>query len=115
MQKTADDSANETAPGFGWVLVLCRNLVPVFRPHRRALIIVVVLMLVELGLQMAQRKAFTTLIDDAILQSQVSLMVLILGLLLAASITRSTVRTVAACALRFSISGVTRATMPGLI
>ena len=89
MQHTADDPTHETAPGFGWVLVLCRNLAPVFRPHRRALIIVVVLMLVELGLQMAQRKAFTTLIDDAILQSQVSLMVLILGLLLAASIISS--------------------------
>ena len=28
------------------------------------------LMLLELGLQMAQRKAFSTLIDEAILQSQ---------------------------------------------
>ena len=89
MQQAVDGAANEAAPGFGWVRVLCRNLAPVFRPHRRALIIVVMLMLLELGLQMAQRKAFTTLIDDAILQSNVSLMVLILGLLLAASVISS--------------------------
>ena len=44
------------------------------------------LMLLELGLQMAQRKAFSTLIDEAILQSQFGLMALILGLMLAASV-----------------------------
>ena len=89
LQQPSINDIGEPAPGFGWVRVLGRNLAPVFRPHRRALIIVVVLMLIELGLQMAQRKAFTTLIDDAILQSNVSLMVLILGLLLAASVISS--------------------------
>ena len=46
-------------------------------------------MLAELGLQLGQRKAFTTLIDEAILQGQVPLMVLILGLLLAAAVIAS--------------------------
>lgn len=69
--------------------MLCRNLAPVFRPHRRALLAVLVLMLLELGLQLGQRKAFSTLIDDAILQGQAPLMVLILALLLAASVISS--------------------------
>ena len=47
------------------------------------------LMIVELGLQMAQRMAFTNLIDEAILQSQVNLMVIILSLLFAAALVSS--------------------------
>jgi ATP-binding cassette subfamily B protein len=46
-------------------------------------------MLLELGLQLGQRKAFSALIDDAILQGQVPLMVLILGLLFAAAVISS--------------------------
>ncbi|MEY3477675.1 MAG: hypothetical protein RLY65_2075, partial [Pseudomonadota bacterium] len=46
-------------------------------------------MMVELGLQMAQRLAFTSLIDDAILQSRIDLMVVILGLLFGAAVISS--------------------------
>ena len=83
------DPATAPGPGFGWVVVLCRNLAPVFRPHRRALATVLLLMLLELALQLGQRKAFTTLIDDAILQKEIGLMVLILGLLLSAAVISS--------------------------
>ena len=46
-------------------------------------------MMIELGLQMAQRLAFTSLIDEAILQSKVDLMVIILSLLFAAALVSS--------------------------
>ena len=46
-------------------------------------------MMIELGLQMAQRLAFTSLIDEAILQSKVDLMVIILRLLFAAALVSS--------------------------
>lgn len=45
-----------------------------------------ILLAVELGLQLAQRKAFGTLTDDALLGSQVDLLLLILGLLLVAAV-----------------------------
>ena len=80
------DPPDETPSGFSWVRSLARSLGPVLHPHRAQLGFVLALMLVELGLQMAQRKAFSTLIDEAILQSQFGLMALILGLLLAASV-----------------------------
>ncbi len=77
---------DNTTVGFGWVKVLWRGMAPLLRPHRRPLALIIVLMTVELGLQLAQRKAFSTLIDEAILQSDIRLMALILGLMLAAAI-----------------------------
>jgi ATP-binding cassette subfamily B protein len=77
---------DSTTAGFGWVKVLWRGMAPLLRPHRRPLALIIVLMTVELGLQLAQRKAFSTLIDEAILQPDIRLMALILGLMLAAAI-----------------------------
>ena len=80
------EGVDETPRGFSWVRSLARSLGPVLRPHTLQLSFVLGLMLLELGLQMAQRKAFSTLIDEAILQTQFGLMALILGLMLAASL-----------------------------
>ena len=79
-------TTDETPRGFSWARSLAVSLGPVLRPHRLQLGFVLMLMLLELGLQMAQRKAFSTLIDEAILQSQFALMALILGLMFAASV-----------------------------
>jgi len=75
---------DSTTQGFGWVRVLWRGMAPLLSPHRGRLALIAGLMTVELGLQLAQRKAFSTMIDEAILKSNISLMVLILGLHLAA-------------------------------
>jgi ATP-binding cassette subfamily B protein len=80
------EGARDEVAGFGWVGSLWRGLGPLLRPHRRQLAAIGVLMAVELGLQLGQRKAFGTLVDDALLKSDVGLVVLILGLLLAASV-----------------------------
>ena len=78
-------SGDEVA-GFGWVGSLWRGLAPLLRPHRGQLALIGLLMAVELGLQLGQRKAFGTLVDDALLKSDGGLVVLILVLLLAAAI-----------------------------
>ena len=78
-------SGDEVA-GFGWVGSLWRGLAPLLRPHRGQLALIGLLMVVELGLQLGQRKAFGTLVDDALLKSDGGLAVLILVLLLAAAI-----------------------------
>ena len=65
----------ETAPprdevaGFGWVGSLWRGLAPLLRPHGGQLAAIGLLMAVELGLQLGQRKAFGTLVDDALLKA----------------------------------------------
>ena len=78
-------SGDEVA-GFGWVSSLWRGLAPLLHPHRGQLALIGLLMAVELGLQLGQRKAFGTLVDDALLKSDGGLVVLILVLLLAAAI-----------------------------
>lgn len=70
--------------GFGWVRTLARDLVPFLKPHARMLGVIAVLLLVELGLEAAQRKAMGWLLDEAILKGQPDLLFTILGLLLAA-------------------------------
>ena len=82
----------ETAPprdevaGFGWVGSLWRGLAPLLRPHGGQLAAIGLLMAVELGLQLGQRKAFGTLVDDALLKADGGLVVLILLLLLVAAV-----------------------------
>ena len=79
-------AAGDEVAGFGWVGSLWRGLAPLLRPHRVQLALIGLLMAVELGLQLGQRKAFGTLVDDALLKSDGGLVVLILVLLLAAAI-----------------------------
>jgi len=61
-------------------------MAPLLRPHRRQLALIGLLMAVELGLQLGQRMAFGTLVDDALLKSDGGLVVLILVLLLVAAV-----------------------------
>ena len=79
-------ASGDDVAGFGWVGSLWRGLAPLLRPHRGQLALIGLLMAVELGLQLGQRKAFGTLVDDALLKSDGGLVVLILVLLLAAAI-----------------------------
>ena len=72
--------------GFGWVGSLWRGLAPLLRPHRGQLATIGLLMALELGLQLGQRKAFGTLVDDALLKADGGLVVLILVLLLVAAV-----------------------------
>ncbi|MCA3150797.1 MAG: hypothetical protein ING77_06440, partial [Rhodocyclaceae bacterium] len=51
--------AQEVA-GFGWAGSLWRGLAPLLRPHRGQLATIGLLMALELGLQLGQRKAFGT-------------------------------------------------------
>ncbi|MFN9129422.1 MAG: ABC transporter ATP-binding protein [bacterium] len=77
--------AQEVA-GFGWAGSLWRGLAPLLRPHRGQLATIGLLMALELGLQLGQRKAFGTLVDDALLKADGGLVVLILVLLLVAAV-----------------------------
>jgi ATP-binding cassette subfamily B protein len=78
--------ANPLEVGFGWVKSLWAGLLPFLRPHRATFAIIGLLMCVELGLQMGQRKALSYLIDEAILKSQFGLLVLILSALFVAAL-----------------------------
>jgi ATP-binding cassette, subfamily B, bacterial len=78
--------ADDPPRGFSWIGALARGLGPLLRPHRGQMLLIGALMVVELGLQLGQRKAFSTLFDEAILKSQVDLMLLILALLGAAAV-----------------------------
>ncbi len=78
-------TAQEVA-GFGWAGSLWRGLAPLLRPHRGQLATIGLLMALELGLQLGQRKAFGTLVDDALLKADGGLVVLILVLLLVAAV-----------------------------
>ncbi len=77
---------DNTTAGFGWVKALSRSLVPLLRPHRGQLALIGLLMAVELGLQLGQRKAFGVLIDEGLLKSEIGLLVLILSLMLLAAL-----------------------------
>jgi len=72
--------------GFDWARTLWTRLVPFLRPHRGAFAIVGVLMCIELAAGVGQRKMMSWLIDDAILKSDFGLLMLLLGVLLAAVI-----------------------------
>jgi ATP-binding cassette subfamily B protein len=78
--------AGEAEPrGFSWLADLASRLAPLLAPHRGTFLLIGVLIAVELGLQLGQRKAFGILIDEAILKTDVPLLVLILaGLAMAA-------------------------------
>ncbi len=82
----APSAPDDQPRGFSWIAALARGLGPLLRPHRGQMLLIGVLMVVELGLQLGQRKAFSTLFDEAILKSQVELMLLILALLVAAAV-----------------------------
>jgi ATP-binding cassette subfamily B protein len=82
----AQPAAKDEVTGFGWVGSLWRGMAPLLRPHRGQLALIGLLMGVELGLQLGQRKAFGTLVDDALLKSDAGLVVLILVLLLVAAV-----------------------------
>jgi ATP-binding cassette subfamily B protein len=82
----AQPAAKDEVAGFGWVGSLWRGMAPLLRPHRGQLVLIGLLMAVELGLQLGQRKAFGTLVDDALLKSDGGLVVLILVLLLVAAV-----------------------------
>jgi ATP-binding cassette, subfamily B, bacterial len=83
---TADDAAAPLERGFAWARSLVRNLLPFLAAHRGTFTIVGALMCVELAISVGQRKAFGILIDDAILKADFRLLMLILGLLLAATL-----------------------------
>jgi ATP-binding cassette subfamily B protein len=71
--------------GFSWLADLARRLGPLLAPHRGTFAVIGLLIAVELGLQLWQRKAFGILIDDAILKTDVPLLIMILiGLAIAA-------------------------------
>ena len=75
----------EEPRGFSWLVDLSRRLGPLLVPHRGTFAVIGVLIAIELGLQLGQRKAFGILIDDAILKTDVPLLVMILvGLAIAA-------------------------------
>jgi len=82
----AQPAAKDEVAGFGWVGSLWRGMAPLLRPHRGQLALIGLLMAVELGLQLGQRMAFGTLVDDALLKSDAGLVVLILVLLLVAAV-----------------------------
>ena len=82
----APEVATDGEPrGFSWLADLARRLAPLLAPHRGTFAVIGLLIAVELGLQLAQRKAFGVLIDEAILKTDVPLLVMILvGLAIAA-------------------------------
>jgi len=82
----AATASGDSARGFDWVVSLAAALAPLLRPHRMTLLWIGLLMTIELGLQLGQRKAFSTLLDDAIIKGQVDLLVLILILLAVAAL-----------------------------
>ncbi len=86
MSAPAEPAAKDEVAGFGWVGSLWRGMAPLLRPHRGQLVLIGLLMAVELGLQLGQRMAFGTLVDDALLKSDGGLVVLILVLLLVAAV-----------------------------
>ncbi len=86
MTAPAEPAAKDEVAGFGWVGSLWRGMAPLLRPHRGQLALIGLLMAVELGLQLGQRMAFGTLVDDALLKSDGGLVVLILVLLLVAAV-----------------------------
>lgn len=95
---------------FGWARSLWVGLVPFLRPHRRAFTTIFVLMAIELGLQMGQRKALSYLIDEAILKTNFDLLMLILAGLFIAAV----VGGIAALIHEWMISGLC-AVIPGAI
>ena len=82
-----DPPSRETEPpvdvGIGWVGTLWRGVGPFLRPHRRAFAIVGLLMCIELASGVGQRKAMSYLIDETILKSNFSLMLLVIALMFA--------------------------------
>jgi len=79
-------AAGDTPRGFSWLADLARRLAPLLAPHRGTFVLIGLLIALELGLQMGQRKAFGILIDEAILKTDVPLLVMILAGLAAAAI-----------------------------